>query len=242
MNKWQEIKTNSTPLEFTVILLITRMYRVMSPTWQHRRLLPPTDTAKTLRRGSAPSREMQNGLYTEWLVHIGWLRNHPTSEWLGNSGTPAHHEPHPQHSASQPQWNPQCLASLSRIWTSYQHAKFLKLIEFNWRLITLQYCGGFLYALTWISHGCTCVPHPEPLSPQGCPSAPALSALFHASNLDWWSISHIVIHMFQCYSLKSSRPHLLPQNPKVCSLYLCLFCCLAYRVIITIFLNSIYMC
>ena len=32
---------------------------------------------------------------------------------------------------------------------------------FNWRLITLQYCGGFYHTLTWISHGCTCVPHPE---------------------------------------------------------------------------------
>ena len=45
--------------------------------------------------------------------------------------------------------------------------------------------------------------------------------------------------MFQCYSLKSPHPHLLPQSPKVCSLHLCLFCCLAYGVIITIFLNSI---
>ena len=35
---------------------------------------------------------------------------------------------------------------------------------FNWRLITLQYCHGFCHTLTWISHGCTCVPHPEPLS------------------------------------------------------------------------------
>ena len=42
--------------------------------------------------------------------------------------------------------------------------KFLK-IYINWRLITLQYCGGFCHTLTWISHGCTCVPHPEPLSP-----------------------------------------------------------------------------
>ena len=33
--------------------------------------------------------------------------------------------------------------------------------NFNWRLITLQYCGGFCHTLTWISHGCTCVPHPE---------------------------------------------------------------------------------
>ena len=47
--------------------------------------------------------------------------------------------------------------------------------------------------------------------------------------------------MFQCYSLKSSHPRLLPES-KVFSLYLCHFCCLAYRVIITIFLNSMYMC
>ena len=125
---------------------------------------------------------------------------------------------------------------------------FNQFVYFNWRLITLHYCGGFCHTLTWASHGCTCVPHPEPPShfpphpiPLGCPSTPALSALFHASNLDWSSISHIVIYMFQCYSLKSSHPRLLPQSPKVCSLHLCLFCCLAYRVIATIFLNSIYM-
>ena len=33
---------------------------------------------------------------------------------------------------------------------------------FNWRLITLQYCGAFCHTFTWISHGCTCVPHPDP--------------------------------------------------------------------------------
>ena len=38
--------------------------------------------------------------------------------------------------------------------------------------------------------------------------------------------------MLQCYSLKSSHPHLFLQSPKVCSLHLCLFCCLAYRVVI----------
>ena len=67
-------------------------------------------------------------------------------------------------------------------------------------------------------------PHPIPL---GCPSTQALSALFHASDLHWSSVSHMVIYMLQCYSLKSSHPHLLPQSPKVCSLRLCFFCCLA---------------
>ena len=96
--------------------------------------------------------------------------------------------------------------------------------------------------------GYMCSPHPEPPShlpphpiPLGCPSAPALNALLQASNLHWSSISHMVIYMFQYYSLKSSHPCLLPQSPKVCSLHLCLFYCLAYRVVVTIFLNSIYM-
>ena len=113
---------------------------------------------------------------------------------------------------------------------------------------TLQDCSGFCHILTWIGHGCTCIPHPEPPFllpphpiPQGHPSAQALSTLSYASNLDWWSISHMIIYMFQCYSLKSSHPCLLPQSPKVCSLHLCLFCSLTYRVIVTIFLNSIYM-
>ena len=78
--------------------------------------------------------------------------------------------------------------------------------------------------------------------PLGHPSAPAPSIQYHASNLDWRFISHMIIYMFQCHSPKSSHPLPLPQSPKDCSTHLCLFCCLAYRVIVTIFLNSIYMC
>ena len=55
-------------------------------------------------------------------------------------------------------------------------------IFISWRLITLQYCSGFWHTLTWISHGFTCVPHPDPPSylpphpiPLGLPSAPVLS-------------------------------------------------------------------
>ena len=60
---------------------------------------------------------------------------------------------------------------------------------------------------------CTGVPHPDPpthLSPHpiplGHPSAPALSTLSLASNLDWGFISHMIIYMFQCHSPKSSHP------------------------------------
>ena len=85
--------------------------------------------------------------------------------------------------------------------------------------------------------------HPEPpshLPPNtislGHPSAPAPSILHPVSNIDWRFISYMVVYMFQCHSPKSS--HALPLSPKVRSTHLCLSCCLAYRVIIAIFLNS----
>ena len=73
---------------------------------------------------------------------------------------------------------------------------------FNWRLITLQYFGGFCHTFTWIHHGYTCVPHPEPSShlppyptPLGHPSAPAVSTLSHASNLDYFTHGNIHVSM-----------------------------------------------
>ena len=50
---------------------------------------------------------------------------------------------------------------------------------------------------------------------------------------DWSDL--IWLYMFQCHSPKSSHPLSLPLSPKDCSIHLCLFCCLAYRVIVTIF-------
>ena len=59
---------------------------------------------------------------------------------------------------------------------------FFSFIFIIWRLITLQFCSGFCHTLTWISHGFTCIPHPDPPShlplhriPLGLPSAPGLS-------------------------------------------------------------------
>ena len=73
---------------------------------------------------------------------------------------------------------------------------------------------------------CTRVPHPEPPSylpphaiPLGHPSAPAPSILYHASNLDWRFVSHMIICMFQCHSPKSSAP--LSHRVQKTVLYIC---------------------
>ena len=128
---------------------------------------------------------------------------------------------------------------------------FLFIILFIYLFLEVNYFTilyWFCHTLTWICHRCTCVPHPEPPFhlpphpiPQGHPSAPDVRTLYHTSNLDWQFVSHMIIYMCQCHSSKPSHSRPLPQSPKDCSIHLCLFCYLAYRVIITIFLNSIYM-
>ena len=99
----------------------------------------------------------------------------------------------------------------------WQIMNFILFYLYCWRLITLQYCSGFCHTLTWISHGFTCIPHPGTPPPPPSPSHPSGSSqctspehLSHASNLDWRSVSHLIIHMFRCCSLRSSHPRLLP--------------------------------
>ena len=107
----------------------------------------------------------------------------------------------------------------------------------------------FCHTLTWIHHRCICIPKHEPpshlsshnISP-GHPRAPAPSMLYPASDIDWRFDSYMIVYMFHCHSPKSSHPLPLPLSPKVWYTHLCLFSCLAYRVVIAIFLNSIYMC
>ena len=86
------------------------------------------------------------------------------------------------------------------------------------------------------------LPPPSLPNPSGSSQCTRTEHLSHASNLVWWSVSSLIIYMFWCCSLETSHPCLLSQSPKVCSVHLCLFFCFAYGVIVTIFLNSIYMC
>ena len=118
----------------------------------------------------------------------------------------------------------------------------------NFILCNFTILYWFCHISKWICHRHTCVPHPEPSSilpphtiPLGRPSASAPSIQYRASNLDWRLVSYMILYIFQCHSPKSSHPLPLPQSPKDCSIHQCLFCCLVHRVIVTIFLNSIYM-
>ena len=129
---------------------------------------------------------------------------------------------------------------------------FLTLTFFLIFIFTLFYFTilyWFCHTLTWIHHGCTCIPKLEPpshLPPHnislGHHRAPAPSMLYPTSDIDWRFDSYMIVYMLQCHSPKSSHPLPLPLSPKVHYTHLCLFCCLAYRVVIAIFLNSIYMC
>ena len=126
---------------------------------------------------------------------------------------------------------------------SYCHFIYYLFIYF-----TLQYCIDF--AIRWLESamGVHVFPilNPSPTSlpipslwvfPVHQPRAPCL---MH------WTWTGNLFHIWYFTSFNAIFPYhptlTLSQSPKDCSIHLCLFCCLAYRVIITIFLNSIYMC
>ena len=114
---------------------------------------------------------------------------------------------------------------------------------------TLQYCIGF--AIYW--HESTTGVHefpilnpPPPLSPYHLSgSSQCISPKHPVSWIEPGLVTHFTHFIDTCFNA------ILPNHPtlslshrvqKSFLLYLCLFCCLTYRVIITIFPNSIYMC
>ena len=123
--------------------------------------------------------------------------------------------------------------------------KKYKFIYFNWRLITLQYCIGFAIHQHESTTGVHVLPilNPPPTSlpipslwvipvhqPQASCIEPGLAIRF----------LYDIIHVSMPFS-QIVPPFPSPTESKRLFYHQCLFCCLAYRVVITIFLNSIYM-
>ena len=110
---------------------------------------------------------------------------------------------------------------------------FFPFIFISWRLITLQYCSGFCHTLTWISHGITCIPHPDPPSlfpphpiPLGLPSAPALSTcLMHLT----WAGDLFHPWYYTCFDAVLSKHPTLTFSHRVQKSFL--YICVSFSVL-----------
>ena len=99
--------------------------------------------------------------------------------------------------------------AFSLLFHLYQDVLFFSFIFISWRLISLQYCSGFLPYIEWISHGFTCIPHPDPpshlslhLIPLSLPSAPAPSTcLMHPT----WAGDFFHPWLYTCFSAVLSK-------------------------------------
>ena len=118
---------------------------------------------------------------------------------------------------------------------------FFKFIYFNWRLITLQYCGGFCHTLTWISPGCACVPHHEP--PSYLPSSKSFVAL--AMTLK--SLTHFALILYMVWGKgptslfplwRSVSQHHLWKRLSLCLLRIYFKCFIEIGLIYNVVFNS----
>ena len=86
------------------------------------------------------------------------------------------------------------------------------------------------------------LPPPTPSHPSRLTQSTGFSFLCHTAAFHSLSVLHMVIYLFQCNPLNSSRPLLPLLSAQVCPLGLHLYPCPPNRLISTIFLGSIYMC
>ena len=91
---------------------------------------------------------------------------------------------------------------------------FFRLINFNWRIITLQYSNGFCHIATRIRHRYTCVPsilnssHPSPPFP---PFPPGCHRDWLWVPVSYVKLALVLLHMVTCMSLLLS--HIIPPSP-----------------------------
>ena len=101
-------------------------------------------------------------------------------------------------------WRMELNLVVSKVFPGFRIAVyfFFSFIFISWRLTTLQYCSGFCHTLTWISHGFTCVPHPDPPS-----HLPPLWVF--PVHQPWALVSCIQPELVICFTLDSTLVKLL---------------------------------
>ena len=109
----------------------------------------------------------------------------------------------------------------------------------------LQYYIGFAIHQHAFTMGVHVFPILNPLPSLPIPSLwiiPVHQPRASCIMLRTWTGDSFHIWYYTCFNvILPNHPTEPSQSPKDCSIHLCLFCCLVYRVIVTIFLNSIYM-
>ena len=119
------------------------------------------------------------------------------------------------------------------------------IIDYNWRLIALQYFGGFCH--TWISYRCTCLPHPEPTAlPIPSLWVVPVHQLWMPCFMHWtWTgdLFHICnIHVSMLFSQIIPHSPCPTESKSLFFLSVSLTLLHILSCIVTISLNSIYMC
>ena len=134
-------------------------------------------------------------------------------------------------------------------YSRYLLTSYLKKINnLNWRQITLRYCGGFCHTLTSVSHGCTCVPlsqtplqlpspsHPSGLSQYACFECPV--SCIELGLVICFTDGYIHVSVLFCHIIPTL---VFSHRVQKSVLYICVSFALVYGVIVTMFLNSLYM-